>query len=226
MNRPWLDETLAANGCSVRHNFQAWFGSSVLRDAQGEPLRLFHGTRHDFDAFRRNPFIAGYFFTRHPDYAGYIAGVDEDEWSGQATVAAYVRMERPLDVTQGLDPKLGRKLLRHGARKAQLEWLINPASDQWMVFQSCEHGHEFARAASLAGFDGMVFNENSHETAYAVFSAFQMKSAIGNSGLYARGSASLTDHALALELDRSQRAKVCIERSLKAPGRSVLLGQG
>lgn len=32
-------------------NFQKWFGESVVRDAEGLPLEVYHGTRADFDAF-------------------------------------------------------------------------------------------------------------------------------------------------------------------------------
>lgn len=51
MNAPWTDDRLAANGRPVQENFSAWFGASKVVDAQGFPLRVFHGTTSLFDAF-------------------------------------------------------------------------------------------------------------------------------------------------------------------------------
>jgi hypothetical protein len=52
---PWLDAAVAANGMRVHDNFAAWFGSSRVKDIDGGPLVVFHGTRAgDFDQFRPN----------------------------------------------------------------------------------------------------------------------------------------------------------------------------
>lgn len=57
--------------------FKKWFGKSEVRDEEGNPLRLFHGTTGDFTEFRperANPEAdmgAGFYFTNNPDDASY-----------------------------------------------------------------------------------------------------------------------------------------------------------
>lgn len=202
-----LDDSLASNGLPVRENFSAWFGDSKMVLGTGEPQIFYHGTRAEFDAFQTGRDIAGHFFSPSASYAGYIAGDEEDEWTGQLVIPVYLQISNPLDVTSGLDSAAGRKLLRHGARKKQLEWLDHPSSDHWMVFQRSEGGFDFVTAARRAGFDGMKFMENSSEVAVAAFSPMQIKSAVGNTGLFLPYSRSMTDHSDHLDLVRALQAR-------------------
>lgn len=213
-----LNEAIASNGLSVRENFLTWFGDSKMVLESGEPQVFYHGTRADFDCFRADRDIAGHFFSPSAQYAGYIAGDEEDEWTGQVLMPVYLQISNPLDVTLGLDAAAGRKLLRHGARKSQLEWLELPSSDQWMVFQRSEGGFDFVSAARRAGFDGVRFMENSSETAVAVFSPMQIKSAVGNTGLFSPYSRSMTDHSDHLSLLRALQARRSIAGTLMAQG--------
>jgi ADP-Ribosyltransferase in polyvalent proteins len=51
VNAPWANESVSANGAKVKDNFMGWFSGSKVVDAQGAPLRLFHGTTCDFGSF-------------------------------------------------------------------------------------------------------------------------------------------------------------------------------
>lgn len=56
---PWIDDTLAPNGQSVRENFAVWFGNSKVVDAKGLPVGVYHGTQVQFTAFNQAPiFVA------------------------------------------------------------------------------------------------------------------------------------------------------------------------
>lgn len=42
--------------------FKEWFGASKVVDENGDPLVMYHGTRHEFTTFKRNPKRPGIFF--------------------------------------------------------------------------------------------------------------------------------------------------------------------
>jgi hypothetical protein len=44
-------DQMAPNGRTVRENFKNWFGSSTLRDDDGTPILMYHGTSHNFTEF-------------------------------------------------------------------------------------------------------------------------------------------------------------------------------
>lgn len=63
--------------------FKRWFGNSKCVDAQGKPLRVYHGTtKPTFELFMRGLNKAhnetGIFFTSDPETAGRYAGYDEN----------------------------------------------------------------------------------------------------------------------------------------------------
>lgn len=55
--------------------FKRWFGASKVRDSDGSPLPVYHGTTHDFSSFTlergnvENFFGAGFYFTSDPEDA-------------------------------------------------------------------------------------------------------------------------------------------------------------
>lgn len=211
---PLENASPAANGQTVAENFTAWFGASQMLDEHQQPLRLFHGTRVDFDEFRNGQWLAGLFFTPDPAYAGEMAKDDEPIYSpGAVVLPVYLRMTHPLDLTQGLDTLTLARLQAAGLPLDSLGWIDDPKSEHCMAFDKSAGGTEFIDVVAKAGFDGVIFNENESSIAYAVFSPTQLKSAIGNSGLYVIGSASLTDRAASIALERVNEARLAIEVS-------------
>lgn len=215
---PWEDATIAANGLSVRDNFEQWFeGSQILNDL-GRPQMVFHGTCSSFDEFESGSYQAGYFFSHDPDYALERA-IDDSQTPGENQenlVPVYLDMKAPLDVRLGLSAQDLKLLIEAGADPEILEYL-EKYSDQYMVFMTDIEGggDEFIEVCRAAGFDGLIFNETFSDTdplfAYAVFSPTQIKSAISNSGLYVQDSCSLTDRDAALTLKSANDAKFAIE---------------
>lgn len=200
---PWLDDSKAANGCTVQENFSRWFDGSQAVHSNCEPRVMCHGTRHDIDQFRpidAHCEVVGHFFTKDPDHDAYIAGDDEDTLRGQVILPVSIRLCQPLDVTQGVTDQDIKRLRAHRAD-------LHPDSDQWMIFQACEGGLNFVHATRSADFDGVIFDENENSIACAVFSPTQVKSAIGKSGLFSNASPSLTDGLNSIAMALAHRAR-------------------
>lgn len=187
---PWLDETLAANGRQVGENFRAWFKDSKVRDQDGDPLVLFHGTARDVDAFSRRHTRSwaannclGHFFTRHAGSASAYSG----EEPGSNVMPVYLSLRNPYiqDVYE------------------------------WQAMQGGSWGWhqilDWKRGLLEKGHDGIIDSVN---VEFIAFKASQVKSAIGNAGLYLSNSSSLTDHESALDLACAQRAKASLRHAL------------
>lgn len=213
---PLKDAWLAPNGRTVAENFTAWFGTSQMIDAQGCPQPLYHGTRADFDKFETGEWLAGLFFTQDPAYAAVMALDDETTYpEGAMVMPVYLRMTHPLDLTKGLGEETMARLQAAGLNAETLNWINDPQSEHWIAFDKSAGGQDFIDAVMEAGFDGIVFNENTHSTAVAVFSPMQVKSAVGNCGLYVGGSASLTDTDAAMALGRAHAARLALDDNAK-----------
>ena len=74
--RPWEDCSLAANGQSIKNNFDSWMAGSVARNPNGTAVVVFRGDAKPFDDFdgRREP---GIFFSVEPERATYYGPVRE-----------------------------------------------------------------------------------------------------------------------------------------------------
>lgn len=153
-------------------NFKAWFGDSQIKTADGAPMVVYHGTGRQFDAFDKgalgdNTQVAdareGFFFTSSGADASEYAWRDGERGS---VLPVYLSMKNPF------------------------------VSD---MVVTAANNREFAaviREAKAAGHDGVAafldtFGRES--SVYVVFEPTQIKSAIGNSGLFDPTSASLTD---------------------------------
>lgn len=95
----------ASNGAIGRTEtpaFKRWFAGSKAVDAQGQPLRVFHGTGGDFSVFTRDRAGAttgaanagmGFFFTDRPEVAGNYARA---AGSAQSIMPVYLSLQNPL----------------------------------------------------------------------------------------------------------------------------------
>ena len=167
-------DRLAPDGTLVRDNFAAWFGSSVLRDDQGAPLALYHGTAEDFHAFSVElrgektggaDARAGFFFAANPCSADQFTW-KQGEKSG-SIMPVYLRLTNPF------------------------------ISDLVLTGANGTAAGEVLACARRAGHDGVIFEHSDMlghlGAAYVVFDACQAKSAIGNSGLFDSSSDCLVD---------------------------------
>ena len=90
------DENTKTNSILGESNtFETWFGNSVLVDSEGEPIKMYHGTKNKFDEFSKD------FIGSTGSYEGY--GFNFTPFEGRAAnynnenvIEAYLRAENPM----------------------------------------------------------------------------------------------------------------------------------
>lgn len=142
--------------------FKNWFGRSKCVDSHGRPLRVYHGTtKSSFESFMLGLNKAhgefGIFFASDPHIASLYSGYDENFPAPEVghVIPCYLKID---------------KLLTHdfkGGKEGRVE-----------VLQEARH----------RGFDGVRFlnhyDAGGVQEQWVVFSAEQIKSAIGNNGKF------------------------------------------
>lgn len=147
--------------------FRDWFGDSKVVDGAGQPLRVFHGTGGDFNAFSRDRAGAttgaanagmGFFFTDRPEVAGNYARMAGD---AQNILPVYLSLKNPL--------RLEAKNMLEADR---------------MLQSGLQEKHDGA-IIQVAMRDGGT------QTVYMVRESGQAKSATGNRGTFDPGNADI-----------------------------------
>ena len=148
--------------------FKRWFGDSKVVDAQGRPLRLYHGTPYpEFDQFSKDMIgenfgqdKQGFFFTTDPDRASDYAQYDEIGMptSGGQVIPVYLSMKNPL--------------------------VVKVAGDQDTLIRAYDKAKsQLLEQAAQTGHDGIeVMSTTGHGSMYVALEPTQIKSAIGNTG--------------------------------------------
>lgn len=139
--------------------FKQWFGDSKVVDADGKPLRMYHGTTADFAAFS-GEFIGegdgnedwgpGFYFTDKPDVASSYA-----EGNGGNVMPVYLSIKNP------------------ATREAVLKVMEEPGAEM-------EIGYVQDRLRAM-GHDGIIIQHKEGKEV-VVFDPAQVKSAVGNNG--------------------------------------------
>lgn len=184
----WLN----ARGLRIAHqpwaiaNFWRWYGDSKVVDEEGRPVVVYHGTKADFAEFDPTKMGAsdeglagkGFYFTYNPAEASSYA-LRENFGAGDApnVVAAYVALQNPLVITQGVLPD-GRKVQElHGG-----------------TFITAKGGAAVRKLAQDGGHDGVMWVGRDGGPRHVVaWKAEQIKSAVGNSGAFDGLTPSLCD---------------------------------
>jgi hypothetical protein len=211
VQRPWQDDSLAANGRAIRDNFADWFGQSRVVDATGAPLAVYHGTTQSFDAFdmsfqgtnvRRNPTTRmGFFFTE--SVTGAQRWAVRQGGMGANILPVHLAIANPKKVSAN-----------------KFSYFLKTARSGTI--------DRFVEEAAEAGFDGLCIDyshaldhgqDDVHESWWVAFSGTQIKSALGNSGLYLKDSRSLSDREAAMALENSHKAKALIATGLSPKAR-------
>lgn len=192
---PWIDDTLAANGRSVCHNFLDWFQNGRLVEETGQPRAVYHGADRDFPSF--NPsncgnFGFGVYFSDSPAVAGKWASSGE----GDRLMPVYLSLQNPfstpteydagedVDIDSPAVPLLRSVFGKDAPR--EIERLRNS--------EDCHIGSDVRDRLVAMGDDGIIAAYKDGSLEYIAFRADQIKSALGNSGLYLKGNLSVTDH--------------------------------
>ena len=212
MYKPWRDHRLASNGKLVSENFQEWMGRSRVSQ------RVYHASTSIFDAFDTTKGDLGAHFGNlaQMSYLQSRLGMSD---APMHVMPVWLRISNPLRLkdtgsfhADGVALQLERKgLLAKGEGKA-IEQLCDK---DWRSRRI--HDPQLKAVIQKAGFDGVVYS-NVHEgsgDSWIALDARQVKSAIGNTGLYLLDGGSLTDFQADLELRLSIQAKAKVHSASK-----------
>jgi hypothetical protein len=134
--RKWLRLVEAANrGFSAA--FMQWFSGSKIVDAEGNPLKVYHGTNRDFLTFevRAESHDTGIYFTADPEYAsGYANNFNSnDVYPGANIRPCYLSIKNPayfLTKPTDIELKLGK---RGAFNEAVIQYLAAKGHDGVVV---------------------------------------------------------------------------------------------
>lgn len=149
-----------ASGQAETSAFRNWFGDSKVVDGAGQPLRVFHGTGGDFNAFSRDRAGAttgaanagmGFFFTDKPEVAGRYAQMSG---GNQNVMPVYLSLQNPL--------RLSAKNMMEADKLLQAE--MKPENDGAIIKVAMQDGGT--------------------QTVYMARESSQVKSATGNRGTF------------------------------------------
>lgn len=206
---PWIDDALASNGRAVSDNFRAWFGTSSVSGADGQPLMLYHATDVDFDSFDHTEDIGFHFGgleTVHLRLA-HMAG-EEDALEGACIVPVYLSIQNPLRLRDL--HTLGSGAVAGALRAAGI--VSGDEVDALRKYNDREIVFDLLKAKR---FDGIVYTNETEGggDSWIAFDACQVKCACGNSSLFLVEGGSLTDTQAAEDLRRAVCARAVVPAS-------------
>lgn len=169
-------------------NFLRWFKESKVTDADGKPLTVYTGSPHELgDVFKpaRHPGLVkagrndfGYFFTPNTGVARAYAGKDG------VVKPQYLSIQKPLDLReagQTLKPEEMRAALeKAGVNTEGLDMVPSTRraggdAGVWAYFDN--QSAEIRSAIKAAGYDGVVFDDNTAAgDSWVAFESGQIKS--------------------------------------------------
>jgi hypothetical protein len=169
-------EEIGAGRFTSTPAFWRWFGKSVVAEANGEPLTVYHGTPESWPSGPDAAVRMGsrpFFVTADKKYADSYA-------RGGETVALFASVQNPANLD---DPAVVASLMDAYRSDIDVDEPYDPATDQ---------GEEWALLVSEAvvaelkarGHDGAVLTESKGGLTWAVFEPTQVKSAIANRGTF------------------------------------------
>lgn len=206
MLKPWMDDRLAVNGRAVRENFQAWFGVSHVIDVDKFPLVVYHGTKGDFSFFDKKEAMRerssgmedtalGHFFSSKSFVADHSSGYRSGSYAptGANVMPVYLSINNP--ATFDYDELLGLTKRSAGVLRKRFESM---------------------------GCDGVIIDDPGGGVIYIAFNPTQIKSAIGNSGLYQKNNPSVIDDDTRSALLLAQRARRVAGQMTKSSNQKAL----
>ena len=193
-----INQSAARDPQTETEAFKAWFGESKVVDADGTPLRVFHGTAGDFAVFDAeksgrnylsNGGDQGFFFTSNPGTASvyaehpalaYLAPGTENPRFGKGTaniMPVYLSLQNPL------------------IRKTKL------SPDKFFDYNR----RTLYEQAKERGADGVIIRgTGAHpRDLYVAFKSEQIKSAISNNGEFNPGSSDITQSTVRDRIDQA-----------------------
>lgn len=181
-------------------NFKRWFGdwenepenASKVVDEDGKPLVVYHGRSEQFSTFERRKGVRfvmgledeveseGFFFTPDRDFAEqYAANAERRRGGNRNTIACYLNIRRPLDLTSDNFAQLYEEVTGY-----EYQLGMDDITNLWEIMDI----EGMADKIKSKGYDGVIFAEERAddgtvtEYSYCVFDPNQIKSATDNNG--------------------------------------------
>lgn len=176
--------------------FKQWFGNSTIKNRDGTPKKMYHGTQKAFDTFRPNE-LGLIFVSPSEQFAEAFAGMDAFTWDQNKALPLYVRAENPWDynnsthVSQLMGDETAAESLRN-KYAAIFSGFSDSPMDTSDVVNSISAGEwelleipEAISAIKNLGYDSMYVYEAGDKN-LAVFDPNQLKHATKNNGEFSR----------------------------------------
>jgi len=171
--------------------FKDWFGNSVIRNPDGSPKIMYHGTAADFTEFQPKQANA-IFVTDSPEFADEFTVRSEKyltergEEAGRNIMPLYVRAEKPFDYENKdhIKQVLQRVKQNNPDYYTDFDLTLMGATMGNGSWKSIEDS-AIQNAIRSLGFDSFYIEENDRKN-LGVFDPNQVKSAIGNEGTFRR----------------------------------------
>lgn len=224
MLKPWNDDGRAANGSAVRENFVNWFDCSQVVDEKREPLVVYHGTLKSFPAFGIGD--VGFHFGSVEQAESRLGVLTQGlAVEGENIIPVYLSIKNPLrmpdagswDCEDTVANRLGDLLVDDDGLHAKYE----------KARETLPESANMRDLFEAMGYDGIVYaNSDEAEGAgdsWIAFRATQVKSAVGNSGLYLQDNPSLADEGYEIVLLHAHQAKIAIEQMTGKSSQKVAL---
>ena len=209
--------------------FKRWFGRSMMVDPAGNPIKLYHGTRASFNVFNLSElgnYGPGIYLTASRENAAAFATGrhrDPDAIGGSSVMPLYVRLVNPLIIVESnsAGPRIstinGELSPGHEALQEKLSTI--GAAVEYMGGRGA---NEFSSEVRSLGHDGIIVDFTGIITDLAdmaasgvtkeeltmaeviVFDPRQVKSALGNQGIYDPDDPNIVSETLLKEQDAQQ----------------------
>jgi hypothetical protein len=179
--------------------FKNWFGDSVIRNLDGTPKIMYHGTAADFSLFKfkqanaifvtADPEFADEFTLRSEEHMKTLAAKEKTTYTGGRNIMPlYVRAEKPFDYENREHVKKVLQIIKQNDPDYYTDFDLTVLGEtirngSWQNIETTA----VRRALDELGFDSFYVEENNRKN-LAVFDPNQVKSATGNAGSFSRDS--------------------------------------
>ena len=201
----WNPQTNVSPSQTKSPEFKKWFKGSQVKDKDGKPLVVYHGTNNVFDEFKS--YLGGNFFTVDPEDASRYAVPDAYSKSASNIMPVYLSIQNPINI---IDEVKKSTTTEKGNKGFRTKIFVNELSkkdkrfedlkldDMWdgepfyiSLFDNPTEDN-FIEFVKNLGYDGIVLEENNILN-YVAFDPTQIKSAIGNRGTFDPDSPSIIE---------------------------------
>lgn len=198
--------------------FWKWFKGSLVVDASGDPLVVYHGTRATFTEFEtrrsKSQNRMGAYFTASKVAAERFARIR----GGRVVLAVYLRMERPLDVRGVAREDIAAAAGMH--KHAQWDALTQGRAGPYATLEWLDAQYNLVPSLKRRGYDGIIFDDEVDGDTYVVFAPTQIKLAEGNDGTWDADDPDIKSNPPMLPAHKGERWFHATDQD--AAGRSIL----